>query len=91
MRGDLAYNLLKNNIIDGKLIKEAIIPLDPIGTARMITRDNVWHDDSHYISDIPLLFYCGQAVHIPNSKEINKDIVTLCDEEVVEKILRKCR
>lgn len=91
LRGDLAYSSLKNNIMDGILIKDAIIPLDPIGTARMITRDKVWHDGSHSISDIPLLFYCGQAVHVPNSKEIKKDIVTLCDEEIVKKVLRKCR
>lgn len=91
LRGDIAYNFLKSNVVDGKLIKNAIIPLDPIGTARMLTRNKVWHDGSHMASDIPILFYCGQAVHVPNGKEIKRDLITLCNEEELELVLRKSR
>ena len=91
LRGDISYNLLKENVQNGQFIEEAIIPLDPIGAGRMLTRDLVEHDGSHNVSDIPLLFYAGQAVHVPNSKEIKRDLLTLCNEQETELILKKVR
>ena len=91
LRGDVSYTLLKDNVHEGMFIKEAIIPLDPIGAGRMLTRDLIPHDGSHNVSDIPLLFYAGQSVHIPNSKEIKRDMATLCDREEIQIVLKKVR
>ncbi len=91
LRGDVAYNLLKQNIHEGQLIKEAIIPLDPIGAGRMLTRDKIKHDGSHNVSDIPILFYAAQSVHVPNEHEIRRDIATLCSKEEIEYVLKKVR
>lgn len=91
LRGDVSYRLLKDNIVDGHLIDEAVIPLDPIGAGRMLTRDLIPHDGSHNVSDIPLLFYAGQSVHIPNGNEIRRDMATLCDREEIQYVLKKVR
>ena len=91
LRGDISYRLLKDNLHDGKFIKEAIVPLDPIGAGRMLTRDLVPHDGSHNISDIPLLFYAGQSVHIPNYEEIKRDMATLCNKDEIQHVLKKVR
>lgn len=91
LRGDVAYNLLKNNVKNGNLIHEANIPLDPIGAGRMLINNLIPNDGSHNIADIPILFYTGQAVHVPNENEIKRDLVTLCSEQEVEYILRKVR
>lgn len=91
LRGDISYRLLKDNLHNGKFIKEAIVPLDPIGAGRMLTRDLVPHDGSHNISDIPLLFYAGQSVHIPNYEEIKRDMATLCNKDEIQHVLKKVR
>lgn len=91
MRGDLGFCFLKQNIENYKFLSDAVIPLDPIGSARMLVRNKIYHDKSHEVSDIPLLYYCGQTVHVPNGNEIKKDLITLCNDNEVEKILRKCR
>lgn len=91
LRGDVSYRLLKDNVHDGSFIKEAIIPLDPIGAGRMLTRNLIPHDGSHNISDIPLLFYAGQSVHVPNFEEIKRDIATLCNEKEIQYVLKKER
>lgn len=91
LRGDISYRLLKDNLHDGKFIKEAIVPLDPIGAGRMLTRDLVPHDGSHNVSDIPLLFYAGQSVHIPNYEEIKRDMATLCNKDEIQHVLKKVR
>lgn len=91
LRGDISYKLLKNNFQDEMFIKEAVIPLDPIGAGRMLTRNMIPHDGSHNVSDIPLLFYAGQSVHIPNYKEIKKDIAALCNNDEIKYVLKKVR
>lgn len=91
LRGDLSYKLLKENIKDGELKKEAIIPLDPIGAGRMLIRNRIEHDGSHNISDIPLLFYAGQSVHVPNAGEIKRDMATLCNDDEMHLVLSRWR
>ena len=89
-RGDVALKALKPYIIDGYTLKnEANIPLDPIGAYRVIVRNNSeykgWHGDVEY----PILFYAGQAVHIPNSRELQRDMSVLCDDEIIRSLKKK--
>ena len=92
LRGDIAFNALKQYLVnDYTFIKDANIPLDPIGAYRMLTRNKIDSDGCHQTDDIPLLFYAAQAVHIPNRYEIQKDLNVLCDDEDFEKIAVKIK
>lgn len=95
LRGGVAYNELKKFVnIDGTaFIKKEYNPLfDPIGMCRLLVRGNVESDNAHNVSNLKLLYYVGQAVHVPNSKEIKDDFSVLFDEndigQVEQKILR---
>lgn len=92
LRGDIAFNSLKKYLIDKEhFIKEANIPLDPIGAYRMLIRGKIESDRCHELADIPLLFYSAQAVHIPNRYEIHKDLNILCDDDDIEVIAQKVK
>ena len=90
LRGDIAFNSLRKYLIDKEhFVKEANIPLDPIGAYRMLIRGKIESDRCHESADIPLLFYSAQAVHIPNRYEIHKDLNILCDDSDIETIAQK--
>ena len=92
LRGDIAYKALEKYLLDNNsFIKEANVPLDPIGAYRTIVRGRIESDRCHEIADIPLLYYSGQAVHIPNRYELNKDLNVLCSEEDINTISKRLR
>lgn len=92
LRGDIAFNSLLPYTIDKTtLIQEANVPLDPIGAYRMLVRGLLKSDGWHDNADMPILFYCGQAVHIPNRYEINKDMNVLCNDEDIDIISKKLK
>lgn len=92
LRGDIAFNSLRKYLIDKEhFVKEANIPLDPIGAYRMLIRGKIESDRCHESADIPLLFYSAQAVHIPNRYEIHKDLNILCDDSDIETIAQKIK
>lgn len=85
LRGDIAFNELKSIISNEDknsfLYPEYNLYFDPIGMCRHLVRGNIDSDEAHKIADIPLLFYTGQAVHVPNSNEILNDLSVLCSEK----------
>lgn len=99
LRGDIAYNTLKQYVTNDGLCFSRInynLPFDPIGMYRLITRKRVETDNSHDIADLKLLYYMGQAVHIPESTEIVNDGSVLFDyndidliEQSINKVKRK--
>ena len=89
-RGDIAFNALKPYVINREHLKnEANVPLDPIGLYRKLVRGEIPSDGWHGLVSLPILFYAGQAVHIPNLEEIEKDLNVLCDEEDIKVLSRK--
>lgn len=87
LRGDIAYNSLKPYIEDGETLKKcANLALDPIGIYRMLVRGKIYSDRCHSIATAPILFYSGQAVHIPNRKELQKDLNMFCNQEDIKNI-----
>lgn len=92
LRGDVTYNTLKPYVIDGKhLKKEANVPLDPIGVYRKLVRGEIPSDGAHLRVSLPILFYSGQGVHIPNRREIEKDLNVLCDSQEIKILSKKIR
>ena len=94
LRGEVGYNSLKNIVTnDGLYFNEKMNNLlfDPTGMCRLLSRGQIQSDNSHEIADLKLLFYVGQAVHIPDYSEILDDISTLCDESDAEKIKLKIK
>jgi len=87
LRGDIAYVALR------KLVSPAgytfsnpmhALALDPIGAYRKLVCSDIPSDRIHMSADCPLLFYAGQAMHVPNSTEIGLDSrVLLTEEEIV--------
>ena len=92
LRGDIAYNSLKPYVVDGQhLIKEANVPLDPIGLYRKLVRGELPSDGWHSKVSLPILFYSGQGVHISNRSEIEKDLSVLCDSQEIKILSKKIR
>lgn len=92
LRGDIAYNALKPYTIDGTSLKKyANIALDPIGMYRMLVRGQIYSDRCHEQADSPILFYGGQAVHIPNRNELNKDLNMFLTPEDIGTLMLKIK
>lgn len=92
LRGDIAYNGLKKIVnADGTVFikKEYNSLFDPIGMCRSLVRGNVESDNAHNISNLKLLYYVGQAVHVPDSKEIKDDFSVLFDENDIDHVEQK--
>lgn len=94
LRGDIAYNELKKyveaNGINFKQ-KEHNVLFDPIGMCRLLVREKIDSDLSHNISDLKLLYYVGQAVHVPNSTEIFDDFKVLCNDNDIDFLEQKIK
>ncbi len=86
LRGDIAYTALKSLVTtDGTsfINPSHNLALDPIGAYRQLVTGGVASDRMHVTADSPLLFYAGQAMHVPDSSEMNRDIrVFLTEEEI---------
>lgn len=94
LRGGLAYNKLKAFVkLNGTYFskKEYNLPFDPIGMCRLLVREEIESDNSHNISDLKLLYYVGQAVHVPNSKEIKDDFSVLFDDNDLDYVKQKIK
>ena len=92
LRGEIAYNSLIPYTVDGVTLDHAAnIPLDPIGAYRALVRGQVDSDGWHDKVSMPILFYSGQGVHIPNRREIEKDLGVLCSEEDIKILTKKIR
>lgn len=87
LRGDIAYHILNGYTKNGLFIKNSKLALDPIGAYRCITNDLVKNDRSHQAVDNQLLFYAGQAVHIPDKFEIVRDLSVLCEDNDIDNII----
>lgn len=86
LRGELAYLALRDLIaVDGQSFIDgtASMALDPIGAYRQLVRGNVESDRMHSTANIPLLFYAGQAIHVPTSTELGRDLRVLCNDEAL--------
>lgn len=92
LRGDIAYNGLKK-ILENNGVKfirnEYNLFFDPIGMCRLLVRGDVESDNAHNVSDLKLLYYVGQAVHVPNSREIKDDFSVLFDENDIDHVQEK--
>ncbi len=88
LMGDLAYRSLSPYIVGKENFEESSnILLDPIGAYRMLAREKV--KSKRFLPegvDMPLLYYCGEGVHIPNSTELEKEIGIICTEKEIEQI-----
>lgn len=94
LRGDIAYNELKKYVTnDGKgfIDNKYNIPFDPIGMCRLLVREKIDSDLSHNISNLKILYYVGQAVHVPDSTEILNDFSVLCDENDIDYLEQKIK
>lgn len=92
LRGDVAYNLLKEFVSsDGLSFSDNNLNLlfDPIGMSRLLVRNQIESDNSHNIADLKLLFYTGQAVHVPDSSEFVRDFSTICNDNEVDEVFSK--
>ncbi|MEI6054028.1 MAG: hypothetical protein WCQ49_01530 [Candidatus Saccharibacteria bacterium] len=89
LRGDIAYNGLKRFVKDKgeNLIKDANIALDPIGAYRKLASNKIPSDRAHNTADCPILFYAAQGVHIPDSKEITRDIKIFLEQKELESLI----
>ncbi len=90
LRGDLAFNKLKQ-LIKGNgsnFTYSGNIALDPIGAYRHLISDRITSDRAHVTADVPILFYAGQGVHIPNSQEISRDIRVLLQKDELESLIK---
>lgn len=84
LRGDIAFNTIKSNLdlrYNNIIYPNAAIALDPIGTYRHLAGGDIPSNKVHETVEIPLLFYAGQGVHIPNQDEIKRDLRILCNQE----------
>lgn len=85
LRGGIAYAALSNCVASDDITAfnrpEYAAALDPIGMYRQLVRGTVESDMMHEQSDTPLLFYAGQAVHVPDVEELSRDLAVLCSEE----------
>lgn len=78
-------------ISNNTIVHEANVPLDPIGAYRFLVRREIDSDGWHTKVDYPILFYVGQSVHIPDDREIENDLSTLCTDRDVKYILKKVK
>ncbi len=94
LRGDIAYNGLKQYLLPNGLefsdIKFNVL-FDPIGMCRLLVRNQIPSDNSHNIADLKLLYYVGQAVHVPDSHEIIDDFRVLCNENDIDCLEQKIK
>jgi len=89
LRSDIAYKELLQYIMDRNNYKAGYNSLfDPIGAYRFLVKGELPNDNN--LSNIinPLLFYSGQAVHIPNQNEIARDFCTLLNANEILKITK---
>ncbi len=92
LRGDIAYNELKKlvNVNGTSFMRNEYNSLfDPIGMCRLLVRNSIESDNAHDISDLKLLYYVGQAVHVPDSQEIKDDFSVLLDENDIDYVDQK--
>jgi len=94
LRGDIAYNALKKCVTnDGMHFTENYynILFDPIGMCRILVRNQIDSDHSHDMVDLKLLYYVGQAVHIPDSREILDDFRVLFTDNDIDYVEQKIK
>lgn len=92
LRGDLAFTALNNFVrLDGNgfIDGPSTMALDPIGAYRAIVNGNIPTDRSHANSDVPLLFYAGQGVHVPDDTEIARDLSVLGNHDDFDTIAQR--
>lgn len=90
LRGGIAYTALQD-CVDPAVVAAFRMPwhnlaLDPIGAYRHLVRGMIGSDDMHTQADSPLLFYAGQAVHVPDDSEVLRDLAVLCTADEIDKI-----
>lgn len=83
LRGEIAYNAFEKFVEDdGRgLVREARIELDPIGMYRKLAREEIESDYAHRCASLPILFYAGQCVHVPNQDELMKHLHILLKDK----------
>ena len=92
LRGDIAHTALSRLVAeDGQSFvhPRANIALDPIGAYRKLVRGDIASDRAHASAQIPLLFYAGQSMHVPNDLEIDRDVrILLTEDEIINITMR---
>lgn len=83
LRGEVAYNVFEKYTEDkGRgLIRNVRIELDPIGMYRKLAREEIESDYAHRCATLPILFYAGQCVHVPNQSELVKHLRILLKDD----------
>lgn len=88
LRGGLAFTALAACLdmthVNSFASKTFAVGLDPIGSYRKLVRGNIPSDEMHNTAKIPLLFYAGQGVHVPDDAELMRDLSILCSEEEID-------
>jgi hypothetical protein len=85
LRGDIATTALGTYIDQRESFTtpQSTIALDPIGIYRKLVRGDIASNGIHDSVEIPLLFYAGQGVHMPDESEIERDLRILCSQDDV--------
>ncbi len=87
IRSEIAYNELIAYIERKNKFKDGYNALfDPIGIYRMSVDEKIENDNNLDKLQAPLLFYAGQAVHVPNGKEIERDFSILLNKSEIDSI-----
>lgn len=90
LRGDLGFTALRACLdpthTDRFVATTFAIGLDPIGSYRHLVRGDIPSDGMHDTADVPLLFYAGQSVHVPDDTEVKRDLSILCSDEEIDSI-----
>lgn len=92
LRGGLAYLALRELVtIDGRgfVSGTANMALDPIGAYRHLVRGDVESDRMHDAADTPILFYAGQAIHVPTNAELGRDLRVFCNDDELSLIAER--
>lgn len=90
LRGDIAYTALRDLVsFDGNrfLTPNMNLAMDPIGAYRQLVCGGLESDRMHSSADLPLLFYAGQSVHVPDNEEMRRDIRLLLTEEEINEVI----
>lgn len=81
-RGDIVYSSAISAGFNSLNNELTALALDPFGAYRKIVKvDNV---GKHSSLKYPLLFFTGVGIHIPDSKEINRDLSLFKDMEFLD-------
>lgn len=90
IRGSIAITALSSFINKedcSDFHQEYRMVFDLIGIYRNLVSGKIKSDDSHKSVDIPLLFYAGQGVHIPDKNELEDNLKILLDQTEIDSLL----